>query len=382
MKRLISLILAGTLMAAALVAAPITASAAPRGTDVLETFEAYPSDKALAASWMAEPKASHNKVTNDTKTSYPDRANGSATGNYRSLRLDYNTGEGSEGWLLLRQTTENPYPLVELVERNGNGKFVFYAKADKPVKMDAGLNIKDDPCTKQVTIGTEWKRYELDFRDLRPRVNANKDKSFIDITREGLWPAGKQEPYLVGFYFGILSEQKGTLWIDTLTIEGDYISENDHKFTTPEGFEYDTQFDRDGKKPADFVPVTDPKPTSSTGGSTNKPPVSSAAAKPPAGNTTSTAAPDSSKTDSSSDSGSAVSSDVSSAEDPGGEINSSGGTAESDEPDADVSSTADVKTPAKENGSNAWIVILVIAIIAVLAGGGCAFYFLYWKKRT
>ena len=336
------------------------------GTDIVETFESYFVKKDnIGMIWKADGDLKGN-VSTDTKTSAPNRGDGKAKGNYRSLKATFDISK--QGWGSFRNRTEDNYALIDPVNNNQDVYFTFYAKADKPMSIRAAVDIKDCPFYQDVQLTTEWKQYKLSLRDLTPQLkdkNGNLTKIY-DRNKAQAWGSGKEEAFLVGFKFEILKDTNpnlsaGTFWLDTLAFDG-----------IAERSEDNTQ-DKPGTVPADFTPdkpvTPDTKPDGGT--SSNKPVTPDKTPSNNEGTTTSTTS------DTTTESGVTSSDETTSTEsDVSGDVSST-------ESSEDVSTTEGTTEKEEKSGmSTGAKIAIVVVVLAVLVAGGLAYYFFVFKKKN
>lgn len=237
-------------------------SAASTGTYTVETFEAYKTSKAINAFWRPSKAVT---LAVDTTQSAPNRGDGKSLGNYRSMKVEFDTSK-NENWVSFSNyTVENPYPLKDMAAKNGNGTMNFWAKGSKPFKLRAWINIKDIPFGLTVDIGTSWKEYRLDFRKLKPYKGSESLPDFITCVQNGKF----NEAFMCGYKFEVIGADQdsgkaaGTLWLDSLTVSGDHVVE-----TTTLWNGDPTEFNRLGSVPADFNPATTKTSVKTSGNNT------------------------------------------------------------------------------------------------------------------
>lgn len=272
MKKLFARVTA--VMAAALIAVSGLAVSAANGVDVVDTFESYSKNKDLIGMiYKGDGCFKGSGISTDTQNSAPNRGNGKAEGNYRSLKASVDFGKAP--WGTFRNMTEDNYALVDAVNNNKDVYLTFWAKADRKLNVYVSVDIKDCPFGTYVPLTTEWKQYKLKLRDLTPELQDKNGKwtGIYERNANKAWGNGKEEAFLVGFKFGINKDAakdketqkeiknsgnagvtKATYWMDTLAFEGPTIKERSE----------DNTQDKPGTVPADFKPATTTRPAAPT----------------------------------------------------------------------------------------------------------------------
>lgn len=241
---------------------------AATGTDISETFEFYgsmdgvdPSD--LVRTFWVTSGCLANKNSIDETKSAPNRGDGKGAGNYRSMKIDVKFFSGPDGtWGTFRFNTHEDWAAVkDGIERMDKSlAFSFWADVEKEMVLESGIDINNVPYDKDITLTPGWKKYTLKLDELEPQTDKYGDGTGIFEVQEMVQKGegGWKYPFFCGFKFGVKADwqevQENTIWIDTIAIEGDTITERTEYKVEVGDTIYPTEFDENGPVPKNFVP--------------------------------------------------------------------------------------------------------------------------------
>lgn len=263
MKKALSILTSAALSAALLVGSSVTASAAS-GTDVLETFEKYKTTNSMGIYWWEEGVDGSMDLSLDDTTSAPNRGDGKTKGNYRSMKVHVAPRANTQnpGWVTFSTGLEDQYAANPLLkDPNSTGTLDFYAKTEQKITFSFGIVVNEILFDADVTLeGNKWKKYSIRLSDMVCHSEQLGHGDLVDMNvleaiESGIGNMSWGTPYISRFKVMFWADEDKaydtTFWMDTISFTGEGISEN-HDV----GGE-DTELDRDGDVPKNFVPGTD-----------------------------------------------------------------------------------------------------------------------------